>query len=163
MKKWLIGGAALAMTAFALAACDRDTAQQADREGAQIGRETNQALATAKDKLTQAGHELAQAGRKTEQTVDNAVNDASAKGRNGNVASAAGSRFDDAAITASIEADFLKDPDLSVLKIDVDTHDGVVTLNGLAENDAARQRAERIAGSIKGVKTVRNYLVVKKV
>lgn len=68
----------------------------------------------------------------------------------------------DAAITASIKTDFLKDPDLSVLKIDVDTRDGVVTLNGLADNEAARKRAEQLAGAIKGVKEVRNYLTVKR-
>jgi osmotically-inducible protein OsmY len=67
----------------------------------------------------------------------------------------------DAGITASIKADFLKDPDLSVLKIDVDTVDGVVTLNGLAGNAAARTRAERMAQAVKGVKEVRNFLTLK--
>ena len=69
--------------------------------------------------------------------------------------------LNDAAITASIKADLLRDPDLSVLKIDVDTRDGVVTLNGLAGNDAARTRAERMAQSVKGVREVRNRLTVK--
>jgi Predicted periplasmic or secreted lipoprotein len=69
--------------------------------------------------------------------------------------------LNDAAITASIKADLLRDPDLSVLKIDVDTHDGVVTLNGLAANDAARTRAERMAQSVKGVREVRNHLTTK--
>jgi len=68
----------------------------------------------------------------------------------------------DAGITASIKADFLKDPDLSVLKIDVDTVDGVVTLNGLAGNAAARTRAERMAQAVKGVKEVRNFLTLKR-
>jgi osmotically-inducible protein OsmY len=68
----------------------------------------------------------------------------------------------DAAITASIKTDFLKDPDLSVLKIDVDTKDGVVTLNGLADNEAARKRAGQLAGAIKGVREVRNHLTVKR-
>jgi hyperosmotically inducible periplasmic protein len=68
----------------------------------------------------------------------------------------------DAGITASIKADFLKDPDLSVLKIDVDTNDGVVTLNGLAANEAARTRAERMAQAVKGVREVRNFLVLKR-
>ncbi|MEO7741784.1 MAG: BON domain-containing protein [Usitatibacter sp.] len=69
----------------------------------------------------------------------------------------------DTAITASIRTDFLKDPDLSVLKIDVDTRDGVVTLNGLADNEAAKVRAEKIAAAIKGVREVRNFLTVKRV
>ncbi len=72
------------------------------------------------------------------------------------------SAMTDAAINASIRADLLKDPDLSVLKIDVDTRNGAVVLNGLAEDASARERAGRIAGSIKGVREVRNYLVVKR-
>ena len=71
-----------------------------------------------------------------------------------------GKAVSDAAITASIKTDFLKDPDLSVLKIDVDTG-GVVTLNGLAGDDAPRARAEKMASAIKGVREVRNFLVVK--
>lgn len=71
-------------------------------------------------------------------------------------------KIGDTAITASIKTDFLKDPDLSVLKIDVDTKDGVVTLNGLAESEQARERAGRIAGSVKGVRQVRNHLTVKR-
>jgi osmotically-inducible protein OsmY len=69
--------------------------------------------------------------------------------------------LNDAAITASIKADLLRDPDLSVLRIDVDTRDGVVTLNGLAGNDAAKTRAARMAQSVKGVREVRNNLTVK--
>jgi len=69
----------------------------------------------------------------------------------------------DTAITASIKTDLLKDPDLSVLKIDVDTRDGVVTLNGLADNDDARNRAQKIAEGVKGVREVRNFLVTKRV
>ena len=73
-----------------------------------------------------------------------------------------GKAMSDTAITASIKTDFLKDPDLSVLKIDVDTKAGVVTLNGLAGDDAARTRAEKMAASVKGVKEVRNFLVIKR-
>jgi hyperosmotically inducible protein len=68
----------------------------------------------------------------------------------------------DTAITASIKADYLKDPDLSVLRIEVETNAGVVTLNGVAENAAARRRAEQIAAAVKGVTQVRNYLTVKR-
>jgi hyperosmotically inducible protein len=69
--------------------------------------------------------------------------------------------LNDAAITASIKADFLKDDGLDVLKIEVDSRDGVVSLNGLAGSDASRLRAGRIAAAIKGVHEVRNFLVVK--
>jgi hyperosmotically inducible protein len=67
----------------------------------------------------------------------------------------------DAAITGSIKADLLKDPDISVMKIDVETRAGVVSLNGLTYDAAARIRAERIARASKGVMQVNNHLVVK--
>ena len=67
----------------------------------------------------------------------------------------------DAAITAGVKASFVKEPGLSALKIDVDTKDGVVVLNGVADNADAKQRATQVASSIKGVKDVRNHLTVK--
>ena len=82
--------------------------------------------------------------------------------KSANVPSEKSTALSDAAITASVKADFLKDPDLSVLKIEVDTRDGVVTLNGLAENEPAKQRAERMAEAVKGVRQVRNYLTIKR-
>lgn len=67
----------------------------------------------------------------------------------------------DAAITTAVKAGFVKDPGLSALKIDVDTKDGVVVLNGLADDAAARDRAAGIARDVKGVREVRNNLTVK--
>lgn len=68
----------------------------------------------------------------------------------------------DAAIIVSIKARLIENADLSVLKIEVDANDGMVTLNGLAADDAAKQRAGRIAGSVDGVREVRNFLAVKR-
>jgi hyperosmotically inducible protein len=48
-----------------------------------------------------------------------------------------------------------------VFKIDVDTKDGVVVLNGVTETAVARIRAEKLAASVKGVKGVKNNLTVK--
>ena len=69
--------------------------------------------------------------------------------------------MDDAGITASVKTDLAKDPDLSALAINVDTKDGVVTLNGPAPSAAAKSRAETIAKGVKGVKSVSNNLAVK--
>ena len=156
---------AAAVAALTLAACDRATMDKADREGAQLGKKANEALSR-----TEAG--LRDAGRKARDTLANATTppesrDAARPAESREAAPKDTGRqareaLGDAAITASIKTDLLKDPDLSVLKIDVDTRDGVVTLNGLAENDAARTRAEQIAGGIKGVRQVRNFLVVKR-
>ena len=67
----------------------------------------------------------------------------------------------DATITAAVNADLAKDPDLSTLRINVDTHDGRVALYGSAPNDAAKMRAEKLAMSEKGVVAVDNKLAVE--
>ena len=66
----------------------------------------------------------------------------------------------DAAITASVNADLAKDPDLSALKINVDTANGHVTLRGSAPSDDAKQRATKLASNVKGVTSVDNELAV---
>ena len=109
-------------------------------------------------------HSVFDAGRKVEAQADNAVlvlkgtRDAVGAG-----AAAAGGVIDDAAIVTSINADFLKDGGLAVLKIDVDSREGVVSLNGLAGSEEARVRAGMLASAVKGVHEVRNYLVVKRI
>ena len=69
-------------------------------------------------------------------------------------------KVDDAAITASISAEFAKDADLSAIKINIDTMNGNVTLNGPAPTVAARDKATLLAKSIKGVASVSNKLTV---
>jgi hyperosmotically inducible periplasmic protein len=68
---------------------------------------------------------------------------------------------EDAAITASVAAGLIKDPDLSALKIDIDTKQGVVSLYGPAPSETARVRATDIAKAVKGVSGVENKLTVK--
>jgi hypothetical protein len=143
--------AGIAIAGVVLIACD-------DRTDRSVGQKIDSALAQTKESLSRAGDKIAQ-------QTDRAVNSAKKAGNEaapGN-APASGKPMADTAITASIKTDILKDPDLSVLKIDVDTKEGVVTLNGLAENEDARKRAEKIAEGVKGVREVRNYLVVKRV
>ena len=67
---------------------------------------------------------------------------------------------DDAAITAQVAAGLAKDPELSALKINVDTKGGVVTLSGPAPTAQAKERATGIAKGVKGVGGVNNQLTV---
>ncbi len=72
-----------------------------------------------------------------------------------------GDKVDDAAITATVSSGLAKDPDLSAIKINVDTKAGVVTLNGPAPTAVAKEKATEIAKQTKGVTSVNNQLVVK--
>jgi hyperosmotically inducible protein len=168
-----------ALATLALAGCERDAGDRTvgqkldnaiDRTQQKItaaGEKTQQKIVEAGDKtqeaLANAGEKIANAGDKLVQKTGEAavaVQEATAPVSSGVAES--GKAVSDAAITASIKTDLLKDPDLSVLKIDVDTRGGVVTLNGLAGDEAARTRAEKMASAVKGVKEVRNFLVVKR-
>ncbi|MES2186421.1 MAG: BON domain-containing protein [Pseudomonadota bacterium] len=68
---------------------------------------------------------------------------------------------DDMTVTARVSAGLARDADLSALKIDVGTKNGVVTLKGPAPSEAARLRAASIASGVAGVVSVDNQLVAK--
>jgi hyperosmotically inducible periplasmic protein len=111
--------------------------------------------ACSKEDMNKANDQVAAKTDKAVVAMNNAADDMKVK------SAEAGKDLDDAGITASIKTDILKDPDLSVLKIDVDTKDGVVTLNGMANTEAGKTRVENLAANVKGVKEVRNFLAVK--
>jgi hyperosmotically inducible protein len=73
----------------------------------------------------------------------------------------AGTAIEDGAITAKVKTALLADPDVKGLAIDVDTHNGVVTLKGTADKPANKDRAVAIAKDTGGVKSVQDQLVVK--
>ena len=68
---------------------------------------------------------------------------------------------EDATITTNVKAKLVADPTVSGTAINVDTKDGVVTLTGTVDNDAARTKAETIAKGVEGVKSVKTNLTVK--
>ncbi len=72
-----------------------------------------------------------------------------------------GSYIDDGAITASVKARLLEDKTTGGLSINVDTLQGTVALSGFAKSAAEKSQAEAIARSVKGVKDVRNNLIVR--
>lgn len=72
-----------------------------------------------------------------------------------------GSYVDDAAITAEIKSKMAADKDVAATSISVETMNGVTQLSGFAKNQAEKERAASIARAAKGVKDVRNDIVVR--
>lgn len=72
----------------------------------------------------------------------------------------AGQAVKDAASTTSIKTKYLADDTLKGLDISVDTEQGVVTLTGSVQSDAAKNLAEQIAKDADGVTSVNNQLTV---
>jgi hyperosmotically inducible periplasmic protein len=68
---------------------------------------------------------------------------------------------DDGAITTRVNAALVTDKPSYFTRIDVDTNNGVVTLNGIVDSPEQRARAEQLASRVDGVKRVINNLQVK--
>jgi hyperosmotically inducible periplasmic protein len=61
---------------------------------------------------------------------------------------------DDAAITGKVKTALMAEPGIRSLKIDVDTKNGVVTLNGTVDTAEQKDRALQVAQNVNGVKSV---------
>jgi len=145
----LATAAALALT---LAACGQP------EQDATLGQKLDTAIAATEKKADELGERAEATADRAEIKAGEVAGDVKASA---NEATAQMGEFiDDAAITAAVSARLAGDPDLSAIKIDVDTRDGKVTLSGPAPTEAARARAAELAISVKGVQGIDNQLVV---
>ena len=73
----------------------------------------------------------------------------------------AGAAVSDTALTTKVKTSLLADSVVGGIAIDVDTTEGVVSLNGIATSEQERQRAIQVAQYVEGVKRVdaRNLVV----
>jgi hyperosmotically inducible periplasmic protein len=120
--------------ALSLAACNR-----ADESTA--GQRVDGAVADARKATKDAAQEVKQAGAQAADTVKSGAMDAT--------------------ITTKINAALAADDKLSAIKIDVDTSNGRVVLNGSAPDAVSRERATTLAAGVEGVSSVDNRLAVK--
>lgn len=67
----------------------------------------------------------------------------------------------DAQITASLKAKYAGESEVPATQVKIDTMNGVVQLSGFVPNQTAKERAGQIARDTKGVKTVRNDIIVR--
>lgn len=71
-----------------------------------------------------------------------------------------GARVDDAAISAALKTKLVADRAKNLLNVNVDTRDGIVHLKGAVPTERDRMEAERLALATKGVRAVKNDLMV---
>jgi osmotically-inducible protein OsmY len=67
---------------------------------------------------------------------------------------------DDSAVTARVKTALIKSPGVKASEIDVHTYRGVVTLDGVVDDEQMLQSAEKIARDTLGVSSVRSTLQV---
>lgn len=137
-----LAAALCAVAAVSLSACNRN------EDGRSAGQKLDSATAKVEQKAEEVKADLRAAGQDARQGTAAALDAVAAKAR-------------DATITTSVNAEFVKDPQLSALRIDVDTIDGRVALRGTAPDAASRDRAGSLAARVDGVKAVDNQLTLQ--
>jgi osmotically-inducible protein OsmY len=71
-----------------------------------------------------------------------------------------GDKIDDASITAEVKSSLLSHRSTSALHTTVSTTDGVVTLSGIAKNDAEKSLVTKLVTDINGVTGVINNMTI---
>ncbi|MDQ3488397.1 MAG: BON domain-containing protein [Acidobacteriota bacterium] len=99
--------------------------------------------------------EAREASREADAKTDRAKRDDDTTDRDGN-------SVGDAGLTTKVKTKFLADNDISGLKIDVDSKNGIVTLTGNVPTAAEKALALKVAKSTDGVKSVVDRLKVVK-
>jgi osmotically-inducible protein OsmY len=72
-----------------------------------------------------------------------------------------GSYVDDTAITTAVKARFIENKQVDAASISVETLNGTVMLSGFAKNVAEQVVAADLASKVKGVRAVKNEIVVR--
>jgi osmotically-inducible protein OsmY len=73
----------------------------------------------------------------------------------------AGEYVDDSVITTKVKSLIAADDFLKSFQISVETYKGIVQLSGFVDSQKAIDKAGEIVRSVKGVKSVKNDLIVK--
>ena len=72
-----------------------------------------------------------------------------------------GEYVDDTVITAKVKSAMLEEPSLKSAEINVETFKGIVQLSGFVRSRADINKAAELANGVKGVKSVKNDMIVK--
>ena len=122
-------------------------AAEVREESRELGQDARREAGEARDKAGEIGSDIKRESRE----LGGEIKEESAQ---------AGRAVADAGITSAVKAKFLADATVKGLRIDVDTSNGVVTLNGTVASRAEADRAMMLARNTEGVKSVVNRLKV---
>ena len=159
-----------ALCVLAAGACNDPAVTKQTRQAGEAikaaGKETGEAVTAAgeaamketKAAVEEAGGAIREAGEEAKESAKRAGKDLGAAAEK--AGDTAKRKIEDAAVTASVKARLIADPDVKAVSIDVDTVAGRVTLRGTAKSAAQRDAAERIARGAEGVVSVDNRIVV---
>ncbi len=72
-----------------------------------------------------------------------------------------GEYFDDTWITTKVKAVLMEDSVVKAREVNVETFKSIVQLSGFVESEQAMDQAVKLAANVKGVKSVKNDMLIK--
>jgi osmotically-inducible protein OsmY len=72
-----------------------------------------------------------------------------------------GEYVDDASITTKVKSAFIADKIVKAGQIEIETFKGTVQLSGFVDTPEIKERAEKLAANVRGVRKVVNNIIVK--
>jgi hyperosmotically inducible protein len=130
-----------------LVACTRDSERSAPRGSTTIDDDVRGVAKATEKTAKDIGHATAELADKAGKGLDDATNQAGAKGQ-------------DAWITTKVKSELAREG-FDPLHVHVDTDAKVVTLSGTVESAAKAQGAVNLAKAVTGVVAVKDHLFVK--
>jgi hyperosmotically inducible protein len=121
---------------------------------------TNGIVTLKGDATSQAQKDLTTEYAKDIEGVKDVKNEMTVSKASKKTAQTTGEKIDDASITALVKLTLLNHRSTSALNTTVTTKRGVVTLGGKAKNAAEKDLATKIANDVKGVKSVKNRMII---
>jgi hyperosmotically inducible periplasmic protein len=173
MKKHFILILALFVAAFAFQGC-KDAKQEAAEDRAEAREDAREENTTASEEAKKDTEEfkddaegIANEAKKDADEAGDEVADSDIGEETKEVGrdikegvQEAGSELKDAGITTAVKAKFAADDLVKASNIDVDTENGVVTLNGTVGSKKESTQAVTLAKTVDGVRSVRNRLKI---
>ncbi|GAC1539264.1 MAG: hypothetical protein NVS2B4_19200 [Ramlibacter sp.] len=151
--------ATLLGVAVLLAACVDRTDDGVAQKGGTASSRTADAGRNAKDNTRGRVPEASSAARAAA-SESTAAMGAAAELRERPAGGLADSKVDDNKLTSMVLTGLKADKELNMLRIDVDTRDGVVTLSGSVPSAAVKARAGEVASNVRNVRSVNNQLTL---
>ena len=165
MNKFTALAVAAALSLAFSAAATAQGMSKADYLAAEAKAKTEYSVARVKC-LEKSGMEKTACVREARATKARALADAKAQRRSAQASPSAKKEgpkayVEDSVITAKVKAAVLEEPSLKSAEINVETSKGRVQLSGFVRSRADINRAVEVARRVKGVKSVKNDMILK--
>lgn len=158
MNRYPIPRAAALLSALLMAAALGGCNRRDDERS--TGQKVDAAIAKVDEKANAAKADISRSAEEAKASTEKGMADA--KKSTADAVHAAANAVNDTTITGAVKSRLSAEATLKGADLGVETHEGRVSLKGVAPDAAARDRASQVAAAVQGVVAVDNQLSVQR-